>query len=79
MYDALIDLAIKNTNEVRWTYYIQAIHFLILSACKGEFWKSEENLEFYLCESGAGLTREEINVSACEDVIEKIVAYLADA
>ena len=79
MYDALIDLARKNTNGVRRAYYKQAVHFLIISACKGTYWQSEEALDFYLRESGTGLTRNAIDVNDCEEVIEKIVSYLAGA
>jgi len=79
MYDALTDLARKSTNGVRRAYYRQAVHFLIFSACKGGFWKSEEDLEFYLRESGAGITKEEIDINNCESVVEQIVTYLTGA
>jgi len=79
MYDALIDLARRSTNEVRRAYNRQAIYFLILSACKGGFWKSEEDLEFYLRESGTGITKEEIDVNKCGPIVEQIVTYLSGA
>ena len=79
MYDALVDFAGENTNGIRRAYYTQAVHFLILSACKGNYWQSEDALDFYLRESKAGVTRKEINVNDCETVVEAIVSYLAGA
>lgn len=79
MYDALTDLARKNTNGIRRAYYTQAIYFLIISACKGEYWKSVEDLDFYLCAAKSTLTRDTINVEDCGTLVDQLVSYLAGA
>lgn len=78
MFDALINLSVDDICSRR-AYYEQAIHFLILSSCKGKYWKSEEELNFYLSWVDEKRDLKDINPVNCEDEVKKLLAYFMGA